>query len=139
MIEEMPDPVRQQFIDLDNQDPPAVRLAAGESWVEILNDAKDEFSVDGATVVFSTWMVEEEDPFDMGDTEIADGIYARAGRLAFDACMTDVRAARLLTALPEGEFILRLKFLCEDVEGDWCVEDNFDPVRAERNRGQGII
>ena len=60
---ERPEPRQegQQFIDLDSQVPYLVRLPADE-WVEILNDAKDEFEVDGATAVFSTWRVEGEDP-----------------------------------------------------------------------------
>jgi len=111
-------PKGQQFIDLDDQVPNPLRFPADE-WVEILNDAKDEFEVDGATAVFSTWRVE--------------------ARLALNARMTDARAARLLTALPEGEFILKLKFLREQNEGDWVVEDKFDPVRAESKKGQGII
>ena len=80
-------------------------------WVEILNDAKDEFENDGATAVFSTWRMESEDPFDVGDIEIVDGMHARAGRLALDARMTGERAARLLAALQEGEFLLILKSL----------------------------
>lgn len=31
--------------------------------------------------------------------------------MAFDASMTDVRAAWLLTAIPEGDFILKVKYL----------------------------
>ena len=90
ILAEMPDPVPegQQFIDLDDRVPPPVQLPADE-WVEILNDAKNEFEVDGATAVFSTWRVEVEDPFDIGDIEIADGMHARAGRLALDARMTE--------------------------------------------------
>ncbi|MEW8688888.1 MAG: hypothetical protein AB2556_23975, partial [Candidatus Thiodiazotropha sp.] len=67
------------------------------------------------------------------------GIHARAGRLALDARMTDERAARLLDSLPEGEFLLKLKFLREQQEGEWAVEDKFDPVRVERKKGQAII
>ena len=99
---EMPDPIPdgQQFIDLDDQVPNPVRLPADESWVEILNDAKAEFEVDGATAVFSTWRVEAEDPLDVGDVEIADGEMVRGGRLALDARMTDQRATQILVALP---------------------------------------
>ena len=79
--------------------------------VEILNDAKDEFEVDGAPAVFSTWTVEKDDPLDIGDIEIAGGMHARAGRLALNARVTDVRATQLLAVLPEDNFILRLKFL----------------------------
>jgi len=67
ILAEMPDPVPkgQQFIDLDDQAPPSVQLPEAETaeWVEILNDAKAGFEVDGATAVFSTWRVEAEDPF----------------------------------------------------------------------------
>ena len=82
--------------------PHPVRLPAYEPWIEILNDTKDEFEVDGAAAVFSTWRVEGEDPLDIGDVEIADGMHARAGRLALDARMANVRATKLLAALPGG-------------------------------------
>ncbi|KAJ7392413.1 Disintegrin and metalloproteinase domain-containing protein 22 [Desmophyllum pertusum] len=59
------------FTDLDVQFPPTVRLSTNGPWVKILNDAKDEFEVDGAVAVFSTWKVEEEDPFNMSDIRIA--------------------------------------------------------------------
>ena len=64
---------------------------------------------------------------------------ARAGRLALDARMAIERAARLLDSLPEGDFLLKLKFLREKAEDDWDVEDKFDPVRAERKKGLGVI
>ena len=71
----------------------------------------------------------------MTHIEIADG---RAGRLALNVRMTAVRATQLLAALPEGNFILRLKFLREN-DDDWVLEDMFDPVRTERKKGQGVI
>lgn len=140
ILSEMPDPVPEghQFIDLDGRVPPPVQPQA-DQWAENLHSAKDEFEVDGASVVFSTWRVETEDPLDIGDVVVADGIHARAGRLALDARMTDQRAARLLTALPEGEFIMKIKFLRERNDGDWVIEDKFDPVRVERKKGQGVI
>ncbi|MEW8687818.1 MAG: hypothetical protein AB2556_18560, partial [Candidatus Thiodiazotropha sp.] len=76
---------------------------------------------------------------DIDDIEIADGIHARAGRLALDARMTDERAARLLDSLPEGGFVLKLKFLREQQEGEWVVEDKFDPVRLGRRQGLAIL
>ena len=137
-----PRPLRPQwpFTDLDDRVPHPVRLPAYEPWVEILNDAKDKFDVNGAAAVFSTWRAEGEDPLDIGDVEIADGMHARAGRLALDARMADVRATQLLAALPGGkEFILKLKFLREKAEDDWVLEDKFDPVRAERKKGRGVV
>ena len=135
----LPRPLRPQrpFTDLDDQVPPPVRLPA-DQWVEIPNDAKDEFEVDDASAVFSTLRVEEDDPLDIGNIEIADGMHARAGRLALNARMTDVRATQLLAALPEGNFILRLKLLRE-TDDDWVLEDKFDPVRTERKKGQRVI
>ena len=67
-----------------------------DRWVEILNDAKGEFEVDGAFAVFSTWRMEEVDPVDISDNEIADGMHARAGRLALNARMTDVMVPNFL-------------------------------------------
>ena len=98
ILAELPDQVSegQQFTDLDDQVPFPVRLPA-DRWVEILNDSKVEFEV----AVFSTWRMEEVDPLDIGDIEIADGMHARAGRLALNARITDVRATQLLAALPE--------------------------------------
>ena len=64
-------------------------------------------------------------------------MHVRAGRLARDARMTDARVTQLLAALPEGEFILKIKFLREQLE--WVVEDKFDRIRAERKKGQGVI
>ncbi|MEW8688815.1 MAG: hypothetical protein AB2556_23605, partial [Candidatus Thiodiazotropha sp.] len=99
ILAEMPDPAPGQFTDLDDQVPYPVRLPA-DQWVEILNDAKEKFEVEGAAAVFSSWRVEEEDPLDIGDIEVADGFHARAGRLALDTRMTDERAAKLLDSLP---------------------------------------
>ena len=82
--------------------------------------------------------MEKVDSLDIGDIEIADGMHARAGRLALYARMTDIRATQLLAALPEGNFILRLKFLREN-DDDLVLEDKFDPVRTEQKKGQGVI
>ncbi|MEW8687324.1 MAG: hypothetical protein AB2556_16050 [Candidatus Thiodiazotropha sp.] len=71
--------------------------------------------------------MEEEDPLDIGDIEVTDGIHARASRLALDARMTDKRAARLLDNLPEGGFLLKLKFLHEQQEGEWAVLKQIQP------------
>ena len=138
----LPQPLRPQwpFTNLDDRVPHPERLPVYEPWVEILNDAKDEFEVDGATTVFSTWRVEREDPLDVGDLDITEGIYARAGRLALDARMADIRATQLLAALPGGtKLLLRIKFLREEAEDDWVLEDKFDPVRAEQKKGQGVV
>ena len=138
----LPRPLRPQwpFTDLYDRVTHPVRLPAYEPWVEILNDAKDEFEVDGAAAVFSTLRAEREDPLDIGDVEIVEGIHARAGRLALGARMADVRATQLQAALPGGtELLLRIKFLREKAEDDWVLEGKFDPVRAERKKGQGVV
>ena len=119
----LPWPLRLQwpFTNLDDRVPNPVRLPSDE-WVEVLTDAKDEC----------------EDPLDISDIEITDGMHARAGRLALNARMKDKRAARLLASLPEGEFILKLKFLREHPEMIGFLK-TFDPVRVERKKGQAII
>ena len=97
------------------------------NWVDTLDFAKDEFEVDVAQTVFSTWRTEKE-------------------RLIFDATMTDERAARLLAALPgDDEFILKIKFLRWDNQ-DWVIEDKFDPVKKDqriveisRNTRPGVL
>ncbi|MEW8686501.1 MAG: hypothetical protein AB2556_11875 [Candidatus Thiodiazotropha sp.] len=53
ILAEIPDPALGQLTDLDDQVPHPVRLPA-DQWVEVLNDAKDELEVDGATAVFSS-------------------------------------------------------------------------------------
>ena len=78
--------------------------------------------------------MEEEDPLNI---EIADSMYALAGRLALNVHMTDERAARLLASLPEGDFLL--KFLQERAEGDWVLEEKFDPLSLEREKGQASL
>ena len=134
ILQGMPDP-HQQFTDLVDRVPHPVRLPA-DQWVELLTDGKDEFEVDGTAMVLSTWRMEEEDP---GDVEITDGMIARAGRLALDARMTDGRAAKLLAILPQGAFLHRIKFLRVRHEGDWVLEDKFDPVRVEGKKGGTYI
>ena len=52
--------------------------------------------------------------------------------------MADVRANQLPAALAEGDFILRRKFLREK-DDNWVLDDKFEPVRVERNKGQGVI
>ena len=80
-----------------------------------------------------------EDPLDISDIEIAAAMHARAGRLALNTRMSNKRAAQLLAALlKDGEHLLTIKFLREWGEGDWVVEDKFDPVQGERKRGQAI-
>ena len=97
-----PPPPPSPFTDLDGRVPHPVRHPAYEPWAETLNNAKDEFEVDGGAAVFSTSRIEGEDPLDIGDVKIADGMHARADRLALDARMSDVRAIQLLAALPGG-------------------------------------
>ncbi len=150
ILAEMPTPAPpegQHFISLDDQVPSPVQLPA-EEWVEILSDARDEFEVDGATAVFSTWRVENVGAGRIGSHDRPNrppppqtrSRLARAKkiRMALDARMSDERAAQLLAFLPEGEYILKIKFLRERAEGDWSIEDKFDPVKARRDGG-GIV
>ena len=53
--------------------------------------------------------------------------------------MTGGRAARLLAILPEDAFLLRIKFLRERDDGDWVLENKFDPVRVEEKKGGTVL
>ncbi|MEW8688955.1 MAG: hypothetical protein AB2556_24310, partial [Candidatus Thiodiazotropha sp.] len=53
--------------------------------------------------------------------------------------MRDERAARLLDSLPGGGFLLKLKFFREQQDGNWVIEDKFDPIRMERKKGRAIV
>jgi len=53
--------------------------------------------------------------------------------------MSDEKAAQLLTLHPEGHYVMKIKFLKERTEGDWFIEDKFDPVKAQRRKGKGIV
>ncbi|KAJ7394715.1 hypothetical protein OS493_000541 [Desmophyllum pertusum] len=103
------------FVNLDEKVPHPVSLP-DKAWVELFSDTKDEFEVDGAGLVMSTWRAEEE------------------GRV-LDAQMTDERPASLLRELPEDKFLLRIKFL-KDLAGEFVIEGKSVPVREVQNRGQ---
>lgn len=75
----------------------------GEPWVDFVNIAKDEFEVDCASTVFSTWRVQE--------AELLGG-----NKIVSDARMVDEQVARLLGSIPGGEFNLRLAFSEERVK-----------------------
>ena len=109
--------LEQQFIDIDISAPPPVQLPA-EPWVDYLSDTKDEFEVDDAIAVFSTFRVEVDDP--------------RRGGMVLDTRLIDVRVGQLIRGLPEGRHILRIKFLREGEDGKWVIEENFNPVKTER-------
>lgn len=132
ILPELPDSTPQtQFI---YHVPFPIQLPADESWVQILNNAKDEFEAHDIIAVFSTWRDEVEDSLDVGDAETADGIHAQVGRMVFDASMTDARAARLLVAIKEGDFILKIKYLNGRKENNWTLLDKLDPVKTQRDR-----
>lgn len=100
IIKEGPELLRTVF-DLDTLVPTGV-------WVDALQEAKDEFLVDEAAAVFSTWKV--------------------------DATMTIVRASKLLRRIPPGDHIIRIKYIREFGIDNWIVEDKFEPVRTDRRK-----
>ena len=121
--EELPWPLqpgRGHPFDLDKEVPHFI-VWPNETWVELVNVAKDEFEVDDAIAVFSTWRVQGESGNDVLDTH-----------------MTDRRAARLLERIPEGDFNVRIKFLRRR-DGDWFKEGKMVPIREEARRGQGVV
>lgn len=59
--------------------------------------------------------------------------------------MSDERARRLFTHIPDGMFLIRIKFILiqyippEDGENEWVVEYKFDPVKTETRRGEQTV
>ena len=101
------DPV--ELDDLDGQVPFLVGLSADDS-VGLLTVATEEFEVDGAAAVFSTWRVEEDDPLRIGDIEIDESFYFQIGQVVLDARMTDERAQGCLRASFRARFFFGLSF-----------------------------
>ena len=84
------------FANLDDRVPHLERLPVYQLWVEILNDAKDEFEVGWhrrGLLYMEGWT---RRPAGCRRSRLTEGIYARASRLALDARMADVRATQLL-------------------------------------------
>lgn len=58
--------------------------------------------------------------------------------------MSDERARRLFTHIPDGMFLIRIKFILiqyedNDGENEWVVEYKFDPVKTETRRGEQTV
>ena len=49
------------------------------------------------------------------------------------------RATEVLTKLPGGEFLVKVKFLREQAPGVWVYEDGFAPLRQGRTRGGEVL
>jgi len=83
------------YTDLDIKVKTDVNLPK-EHWVDMIKEAKEEFELDGATSVYSTWRVEKGD---------IDG-----NLVEFDATMSDERASKLLQKLLTENYLLKIKF-----------------------------
>ena len=124
MHTEMSHPEQQEWLDLDDRVPPPVSFPVNEQMEELhelLDSAKTEFEVDDAIAVFSTWRIETD------------------GQSELNARLTDERAAEICKGLPKGEYMLKIKFLRENTEGQWVIEDKFDPIKTEKKKGQRIV
>lgn len=128
-----PEIFRRPTFDLDNRVPWPVQLPIDDwenlLWIMVLARAKDEFKVDGAVAVYSTWKAQT------GDTNKGEKIKV------LDATMKDDRAARLLEVIPEGEFLLKIKFIA--LEGDkdrsYVIKDKRDPIRTEEKKKRRVV
>jgi len=106
---------------------------------KFLKRAKTQHRREGASKVFASWRQESPDPYDLGDVNVNDDIRVHAGNIIQDNTMSASRAAQIIGALRSGEFIIKVKFLREQGPDIWVVEDKFDPVHTERNRGHAIV
>ena len=103
------------FLNLDSA------IFFDESLLNIVQQAIDEFEIDGAIASYSTWKTFDE-----------------------DETMTDERAKTILSTIPSGQFLMKIKFIREqnkstpDIEyeanGNWVIEDKFDPIKNKLNK-----
>ena len=135
----LPRPLRAQrpFTDLDDQVPSSVRLPA-DHGSRFLTTPKMSLRLTATVQSFLLAGWKKMTHLTLVTSRSPTACMPEPADWPLNARMTDVRAIQLLAALQEGNFILRLKFLREK-DDDWVLEDKFDPVRAERKKGQGII
>ena len=81
--------------DLDKLVPPPVNAPKNLDR-GLHQQPKEEFEVAGATHVFSTFHIDEDDPLQLVDLVLRRGHESRGGRLILNSQMDDKRAALLL-------------------------------------------
>lgn len=121
--------VKKIVFDLDIVFPPPsefpYRVGCINKMYETYKDAKDEFQVDGANYVFSTFHIE---------CQFVNKINI------YNSKMTDERATKLLRFLPKNNsYLIRIKFLSQNSEGQWSVVDKYDPVCLEGKKGGNSV
>ena len=118
-------------------------------WFRIRRAAKEEFEVDGAAHVFSTYKIEiNGDIFGLQDYDFRDdfvdldfwrSLELRGGKYILNSMMDDKRASQLIQSLPEdSRYLLRIKFLRQNENG-WFVEDKYDPIGLEKKKGNKCV
>ena len=129
-----------------------IQTSAGELEGEALRlykQAKNEHKREGATHVYSSWLVEETAPpaFDLGhDIDFDDNIYVhKGGHMVRSYLLTDERAKDIIDSVsPNTEFLIKIKFIRErgDLNSDgtyWAIEDGYEALRQGETRGKKTI
>ena len=129
-----------------------IQTSAGELDGEALRlykQAKNEHKREGATHVYSSWLVEETAPpaFDLGhDIDFDDNIYVhKGGQMVRSYLLTDERAKDIIDSVSANtEFLIKIKFIREkgDLNSDdtwWTIEDGYEALRQGESRGRENI
>ena len=104
----------------------------------LLRRAKASHRRKGAAHVFSSWKQETPDPYDLDAITVTDAIRIQSGNIVSDYTLTPERAAEVLKKI-EGEYLVKVKFLCEQAPAVWVYEDGFAPLRQGRTRGANTL
>ena len=111
-------------------------------WSRIRRVAKEQFEVDGANHVFSTYKIEidgdifgfEDYDFrdELADLDLWKGMELRGGKYILNGTMDDERASQIFQSLPDNiPYLLCIEFLRQN-ENYLFVEDTYDPTRLEK-------
>jgi len=126
--------------DFDLDTPTSASLA-GEAG-RLLRRGKTQHRREGATHVFSSWRQETPDPYELGDMAVDNNVSIRGGNIVSDYTLTTERATEILRKLSQsdnGEYLVKVKFLREQVPGMWVYEDGFAPLKQGRTRGGNVL
>lgn len=121
--------------DLDT--PNSAGLLGGEP-ARLLARAKNQHRRDGASFVFSSWRKESPDPYGLDDVQVNDRIAVIGGVLVQDNTLDFVRASEIVARLAGGPYLIKIKFVREQEEGVYTIEDAFQPLRRQK-RGDEIV
>ena len=99
------------FTDFDTGKDTTITFPTNQSWISIIDDAKFEFELDNASCVYTTYKTETENKI-----------------------MTEQRSQSIINALPDGQYLFRIKFIKEIKQDEWIITDKIDPIKTSKQK-----